>query len=79
MEQLDVYPHLRTYGPVHTQENAMNSDPTAYPFVSEDRNTFDLYNDTLLCPKLCPRETHSIQLHPTGTKMEGKLQRAIPL
>jgi hypothetical protein len=22
------------------------------------------------CPKLCPRETHSIQLQPTGTKIE---------
>jgi hypothetical protein len=49
MEQLDVYPHLRTYGPVYTQENAMNSDPTAYPFVSEDRNTFDLYNVLIWC------------------------------
>jgi hypothetical protein len=58
---------LRTYGPAHTQENAMNSDPTAYPFVSEDRNTFDLYNDTLLCQN-CVREklalSNSSQLEP---------------
>jgi SAM-dependent MidA family methyltransferase len=48
MEQLDVFPQLRTYGPAHTKENAMNSDPKAYPFVSEDRETSDPYDGPTL-------------------------------
>jgi SAM-dependent MidA family methyltransferase len=44
----DVHPHLRTYGPAHRQENAMNSDPAADPVVSEDRDTSDPYSGPTL-------------------------------
>jgi hypothetical protein len=48
LEQLDVFPRLRTYGPAHTQENATSNDPAAEPVVSEDRETSDPYDGPTL-------------------------------
>ena len=55
--------------PDHLQSRVRQAFKQIQPFSEHPRNTLKI---PLLCPMLCPRETHSIRLRPTGTKIEEK-------